>query len=98
MSVRRVKSPSTNNGEIKMNEYTITNNIMHGKSFAFPIGNADFTTWRLNDDTGEYWMKFHFPSGKEIRLKVTEEELNDIVHKWTDVNINYNGDKNELEC
>ena len=31
-------------------------------------------------------------------LKVTEEELNDIVHKWTDVNINYNGDKNELEC
>jgi len=93
-----VKSPSTNNGEIKMNEYTITNNIMHGKSFAFPIGNADFTTWRLNDDTGEYWMKFHFPSGKEIRLKVTEEELNDIVHKWTDVNINYNGDKNELEC
>ena len=58
-----------------MNEYTITNNIIHGKSFAFPIGNADFTTWRLNDDTGEYWMKFHFPSGKEIRLKVTEEEL-----------------------
>jgi len=83
---------------IKMNEYKITKNIIHGRSFAFPMNNADFTTWRQNEDTGEYWMKFHFPSGKEIRLKVTEEELNDIVHNWTDVNINYNGDKNELEC
>ena len=43
-------------------------------------------------------MKFHFSSGKEIRLKVTEEELNDIVRQWTNVNINYNGDTNELEC
>ena len=42
-------------------------------------------------------MKFHFSSGKEIRLKVTKDELNDIVQQWTDVNINYNGDTNELE-
>ena len=81
-----------------MNEYTITNNVMHGNSFAFPMANADFSTWRLNTDTGEYWVKFHFSSGKEIRLKVTEEELNDIVRQWTNVNINYNGDTNELEC
>ena len=39
-------------------------------------------TWRRNDETGDYWVKFHVPSGKEIRIKVTATELQDICTAW----------------
>lgn len=71
--------------------------FVQGRSFCFPLSQVSFVTWRMNDETGSYWLKFHFSSGKEIRIKVNLEELNDILEQWTNTNINYRGNKNELE-
>lgn len=56
---------------------------MHGTSFVISLDNVEFITWRLNEDTGDYWVKLHIPSGKEIRIKVGEEELRNIVDVWS---------------
>jgi len=58
-----------------MKEFEIINNkIIKGSSYWFNVSKVDFTTRKLNDVTGEYWVKFHFSSGKEIRIIVENEE------------------------
>jgi hypothetical protein len=81
---------------IKM--YTLENRLLHGSSFAISLNEIEFITWRKNEDTGDYWVKFHTPSGKEIRIKVKEEELRDIVDVWFCKNVNLKiGDDYELD-
>jgi hypothetical protein len=63
--------------------FKIENRIIHGTSFIISLDNVEFITWRLNEDTGDYWVKLHIPSGKEIRIKVGEEELRNIVDIWS---------------
>tara|TARA_R110002050_G_scaffold257245_2_gene396392 strand:+ start:6670 stop:6957 length:288 start_codon:yes stop_codon:yes gene_type:complete len=62
---------------------------IHGNSFAIKTSNVDFITTKKNIETGEYWCKFHTISGKEIRLKVSLEELNKILQIYGNKNINY---------
>jgi len=68
--------------------YEIEKGILHGSSYAVPLDTVEFITWRLNEESGEYWVKFHVPSGKEIRIKVSREELIDIVDDWSNDEIN----------
>lgn len=78
--------------------YKIENGIIHGSSFATTLRTVEFMTWRLNEETGEYWMKFHLPSGKEIRIKVDEDGLRDIVEDWAEINLDLKlGVKDELD-
>lgn len=63
--------------------FKIENRIIHGTSFIISLDNVEFITWRLNEDTGDYWVKLHIPSGKEIRIKVGEEDLRNIVDIWS---------------
>ena len=79
------------------NAYTISNDVIHGGSYAINFDNIDFITWRKNFETGEFWVKFHTNSGKEIRLKVTLLELNDILQEWGNTNVIYYGDENAEE-
>ncbi len=81
--------------------HEIEGRMIHGLSFAISLNEIEFITWRMNEDTGDYWVKFHVPSGKEIRIKVTEMELREIVDAWsidntTQVNLNI-GDENGLD-
>lgn len=62
--------------------YKIDNGYIHGKSYAVLLNNVEFITWRLNEDTGEYWVKLHLPSGKEIRIKVSTFGLLEITGQW----------------
>jgi hypothetical protein len=64
-------------------EYTIKERVIYGGSFCASLDNIEFITWRLNEDTGEYWVKFHMPSSKEIRIKVDEIDLQLIVEEWS---------------
>lgn len=78
--------------------FKIQNGIIHGSSFALPMNGIEFITWRLNEDNGLYWVKMHLPSGKEIRIKVSESELRKIVNVWNDKDIVLKlGDYNELD-
>jgi|TARA_B100000035_G_scaffold187662_1_gene160163 hypothetical protein len=83
--------------------YQISGQIIHGHSFAVHLETVEFLTVRLNEETGEYWLKMHLPSGKEIRIKVDYLQLNSIMGEWAmakgnDVYPEFNnGDKNELE-
>lgn len=82
--------------------YRITDGIIHGPSFGVLLEDIEFLTWRLNEETGEYWMKFHVSSGKEIRIKLSFDSLNDIFGKWAIAKGNdtfpyFNGDENELD-
>lgn len=74
--------------------------VIHGKSFAFPMDNVDFLTWKYNPETGHYWMKFHFES-KEVRLKLPLDDVNRILSKWVGIEFNpseyKNGDRYELD-
>jgi hypothetical protein len=79
------------------NAYTSTNDVIHGGSYAINLDNIDFITWKKNYETGEFWVKFHTNSGKEIRLKVTLVELNDILQAWGNSSIVYYGDENDNE-
>tara|TARA_R110000744_G_scaffold147724_2_gene260755 strand:+ start:1904 stop:2149 length:246 start_codon:yes stop_codon:yes gene_type:complete len=78
--------------------YKISNGIMHGSSFVVKLDTIEFLTMRLNEETGEYWLKLHLPSGKEIRLKVSETDVREITNEWTQKNINMKiGDENGLD-
>jgi len=74
--------------------------VIHGRSFAFPMDNVDFLTWKYNPETGHYWMKFHFES-KEVRLKLRLDDVNEILMKWKGITFNpnnyKNGDRHELD-
>jgi len=59
--------------------FKIEDGVIHGSSFAVKIETVEFLTWRLNEESSMYWVKFHLPSGKEIRVKVPEDDLRDIV-------------------
>ena len=59
--------------------YKIEKGIIHGSSYAVHVDKIEFLTWRLNEDTGDFWVKLHIESGKEIRLKVSEQDLRDII-------------------
>jgi|TARA_B100000035_G_C20905078_1_gene511266 hypothetical protein len=67
------------------NEYNITSyadddDIIHGQSYAIRVSNIDFVTWKPNNELrNEIWMKLHTKSGKEIRVKVDREGLNEIL-------------------
>jgi len=76
--------------------YEITDRIIHGSSFAVELDTIEFLTMRLNEETNEYWLKMHLPSSKEIRLKVSETDVRNIVEQWTqNGNIDLNiGDEN----
>lgn len=78
--------------------FKIENGIIHGASYATMLRTVEFITWRMNADTGEYWMKFHLPSGKEIRIKVDLEDLRDILNQWAEYELKLElGDANELD-
>ena len=75
--------------------YEIEDRIIHGSSFAVALDTIEFLTWRLNEDTGDYWVKFHLPSSKEIRIKVVEADLRNIVDEWgkADIDLILGGDR-----
>jgi len=78
--------------------YAIENKLIHGSSFAVPLDTVEFLSWRKNEETGDYWVKFHVPSGKEIRIKCKEFELREIVDVWFGELINLRiGEKYELD-
>ena len=78
--------------------FKIENRIIHGSSYATLLRTVEFITWRLNEDSGEYWMKFHVPSGKEIRIKVNEEDLRSILNDWAEYELKLElGDEDELD-
>ena len=62
--------------------YKIDNGIVHGSSYAIRLKEVELLTWRLNEETNEYWLKFHVPSGKEVRIKVAEYDVRHIVEEW----------------
>ena len=74
--------------------------VIHGRSFAFPMDNVDFLTWKYNPETSHYWMKFHFES-KEVRLKLRLDDVNEILMKWKGITFNpdnyKNGDRHEFD-
>ena len=61
--------------------YKIEGRFIHGSSYVIDIGKVDFMTWRLNDDSNEYWVKFHYTS-KEVRIRVTPSQLHELVDTW----------------
>lgn len=78
--------------------FKIENGVIHGSSYATLLRTVEFITWRLNEDSGEYWMKFHVPSGKEIRIKVNEEDLRSILNDWAEYELKLElGDEDELD-
>jgi len=90
------------------NEYSITSyanddEIIHGQSYAIRVSNIDFVTWKPNNEIrSEIWMKLHTKSGKEIRVKVDIDGLNEILATvGNDLvqfkEINKSRNKNELE-
>jgi hypothetical protein len=64
---------------MKWKSFKIDGGLIHGSSYALHVDNIEFITWRLNEDSGEYWVKLHLPSGKEVRIKVDLDELQRIV-------------------
>ena len=87
----------TSNSRHLHDDNKIEQTFVQGRSFCFPLTQVCFVTWRLNDETGHYWLKFHFNSSKEIRVKVSLVEVNEILTAWTNGNINYRGNEYELE-
>ena len=78
--------------------YSIESGVIHGSSFAVALHSIEFITWRLNEETGKYWVKFHLPSGKEIRIRVSELELTDITDTSSGISLNIKiGGKYELD-
>ena len=82
------------------NSFRVSQDVIHGGSYAIRFSNVDFVTWKKNFETGEYWVKLHTMSGKEIRLKVNHQGLNDILTTWGNPSVEYYEDmrnENELE-
>ena len=72
--------------------------VIHGASYAVALDTIEFITWRLNEETNNYWVKLHLPSGKEIRIKVSEFDLLDIVNQRYNGDIKLDiGDEDELD-
>ena len=61
------------------NEGALFDPVIHGGSYSIPTKNVDFLTWKKNIETGKYWLKLHTISGKEIRLQVSFDELNQLM-------------------
>ena len=78
--------------------FKIENGTIYGSSYATMLDTIEFITWRMNADTGEYWMKFHLPSNKEIRIKVNADDLRTIVNEWSQSELKLElGETNELD-
>ena len=77
--------------------YKIDRKVLHGTSFSVSLDTVEFMTWRRNEDTGDYWVKFHIPSGKEIRIKVSASELEDIHAAWCGYDVDLGSIDNEEE-
>jgi len=77
--------------------YKIDRKIIHGASFSVSLDTVEFMTWRRNDETGDYWVKFHLPSGKEIRIKVLATELQDIHSVWCGLDVDLLDDDKDEE-
>ena len=72
--------------------------VIHGGSYSVPVKNIDFTTWKKNHETGEFWVKLHTMSGKEIRLRVSYEGLNSLLKITGNDRVQYdNGDNDGME-
>jgi hypothetical protein len=56
---------------------------------------VEFLTWSQNRESGEWFAKFHLPSGKDCRIKVTKNDLNSLIKLWEE--IKNDGDENELD-
>jgi len=77
--------------------FNIEGRFVHGSSFAIHMDNVDFMTWRMNEDSGEYWVKFHYTK-KEVRVKVNVEELHDLISVWAGQELNIKiGEKNGMD-
>jgi len=84
------------------NNFHISDRVIHGDTFAILLKEIEFLTWKMNSETGEYWLKFHCPSNKEIRIKVSPDHLNLILGEWSiqkgnSIYININGDDNDMD-
>ena len=63
--------------------FTVTNNgYIHGPSVIVELRTVEFFSWKRNEESGEYWIKLHVPSGKEIRIRANEGNLRTIVREW----------------
>ncbi len=78
--------------------FTIEYGYIHGSSYAVALSDIEFFSWKQNEESGEYWVKLHVPSGKEIRVRVTERDLRDIIAKWANKELDLQiGEKYELD-
>ena len=78
--------------------YTIQNEYIHGSSYIVALSDIEFFSWKRNEESGEYWVKLHVPSGKEIRIRVTQNGLYDIVSAWAGTAMQLKiGEKYELD-
>ena len=82
-----------------ISNYRDDDHVIHGGSYSIPASNVDFVTWKKNHETGEFWDKLHTMSGKEVRLKVSYDDLNRILTTCGNRMVHYdeNGDENGVE-
>ena len=72
--------------------------VIHGGSYAVALDTIEFITWRLNEETNNYWVKMHLPSGKEIRIKISANDLTELVNQRFNGDIDLElGDEDELD-
>lgn len=97
LTIMKKKSGTLTEGKTMSKGYyksfRINRDVIHGGSYAIHMDDIDFVTWKKNFETGEYWVKFHTASGKEIRLKVNHEGLNEILTSWGNSDVEYYEDK-----
>ena len=78
--------------------YSEGDSVIHGGSYSVPVRNIDFVTWKKNIERGEFWVKLHTMSGKEIRLKVSYDNLNEILRICGNELVHYeNGDDDGMD-
>ena len=76
----------------------IQDEYIHGPSYIVALRDIEFFSWKRNEETGEYWVKLHVPSGKEIRIRVAQHDLYDIVAAWAGATMQLKiGEKYELD-
>jgi len=85
--------------EYKITSYSDDDDVIHGQSYAVRACNIDFVTWKQNNESlDEFWMKLHTKSGKEIRIKVDLEGLNEMLATIGNQLVTFEGrNKNELD-